>query len=90
MNLRSRIIEIIAESGHGYKEKTRTIHTTCPICNKDDKFSILKESGACVCYRGSCTFGKRWFVEWIELVFNLSREDAKAMLFNKQKDDYFI
>ena len=59
MDMRSRIVDLISEAGVGFKEKANTIYTTCPICQKDDKFSILKKNGACICYRGTCTFKKR-------------------------------
>lgn len=80
MNLSDKIKNIIAEQGLAYKEKSRTIYTICPVCNRDDKFSILKQNGACICYRASCEFGKRWFLDWIVLTANVSYKEAKAML----------
>ena len=77
MSLRDKIVELIAESGVGYVEKSRTIHTTCPSCGRDDKFSILKENGSCICYRGTCSFGKQWFDNWVALTYGISIRDAK-------------
>jgi hypothetical protein len=82
MNLADRIKEIIAECGVSFVEKPRTIYTTCPLCGRSDKFSILKENGACICYRASCEFGRRWFVDWIMLTANVDRVTAKLMLYN--------
>ena len=84
MDLRNRIVDLISESGHGLKEKTKTIYTMCPVCQKDDKFSILKTSGSCICYRGTCTFGKRGFVDWVELTFGISSKEAYAKVFGRE------
>jgi hypothetical protein len=81
MSLADKIVEIIEEYGFDYKEKSRTIHTECPLCNRADKFSILKENGAAICYRGSCEFGKRWFEDWIMLTANITRPEAKMRLY---------
>lgn len=78
MSVRDRIVSIINEAGVGLSEKERTIRTECPVCHREDKFSILKKNGACICYRGSCSFGKKWFVDWIAITFSISVEDAKA------------
>lgn len=78
--MREKIIELIQESGRGYVEKTKTIRTTCPLCNREDKFSILKENGACICYRGSCEFGKRWFDSWVSLTFNVPMKRARELI----------
>lgn len=78
--MRDKIVQIIQESGCGFVEKPGTIRTQCPICEREDKFSILKHNGACRCYRGSCEFGKRWFPDWISLTFKIPLRQAKAML----------
>lgn len=75
-----RIKEIISDQGFQFSEKSRTISTECPICNKSDKFSILKENGSCICYRGSCDFGRRWFEDWLSLTANISIEEAKRIV----------
>jgi hypothetical protein len=84
--MRNRIVDLISEAGVGMKEKANTIYTTCPLCQKDDKFSILKKSGACICYRGSCTFGKRPFREWVALTFHISEQEAKTKLFGEREE----
>lgn len=81
MNLTEKIKEIIEDSGFDYYEKNRTLYTTCPSCGEDDKFSILKENGACICYRGSCDFGRKWFVDWISLTNNVPYAEAKKLLY---------
>jgi hypothetical protein len=78
------IKEVIAEQGLSYKERARTIYTTCPVCGKDDKFSILKSNGACICYRGSCEFGKAFFDKWLSLTANISMAEAKRRLYSKE------
>lgn len=83
MSLSEKIIEIISESGVGYIEKSRTIYTRCPSCGRDDKFSVLKENGACICYRGSCDFGKKWFADWVSLTLNIPIGQAKKMIYDK-------
>jgi len=75
-----KIKQIISDEGFLYTEKSRTIITTCPVCNKSDKFSILKENGSCICYRGSCDFGRRWFEDWISLTTNVPLEEARRRL----------
>jgi hypothetical protein len=75
-----RIKEIISDQGFQFSEKSRTISTECPICNRSDKFSILKENGSCICYRGSCDFGRRWFEDWLSLTANIPIEEAKRVV----------
>lgn len=86
MSLRDRIVEIISDSGAGFVEKKSTIRTSCPVCGRDDKFSILKDNGACICYRASCEFGKRWFEDWIRLTLHIPYKDARDMLHGSQTD----
>jgi hypothetical protein len=77
----SKIIkEVIEEQGLSFREKARTIYTTCPKCDQDDKFSIIKENGSCVCYRGSCDFGRRWFDEWLSLTSRCTIQEAKERI----------
>jgi len=84
MILFERIKELIAEAGISYKEKSRTIYTTCPACGQSDKFSILKQNGACVCYRGSCSFGKRWFPNWLSMTMGIPIDEAKSKLYSEE------
>ena len=88
MSLRDRIVEILSESGVAYVEKRNTLRTACPLCKREDKFSILKENGASRCYRASCDFGKRWFPDWIMLTMGIPLREARAML-NKDRDDRY-
>lgn len=74
------MIDIIDRFGIDYKEKIRTIYTMCPVCQQDDKFSILKSNGSCVCYRGSCAFGKQWFEDWMALTGKMTKAEAKKLL----------
>jgi predicted nucleic acid-binding Zn-ribbon protein len=83
MSLAEKILDIIEECGHTYKDKGRSIHTECPSCGRSDKFSILKANGACICYRGSCDFGKRWFEDWMMLAGNMTRQDARKRLYGE-------
>lgn len=84
--MREKIVEIIREAGVGLVEKTNTIRTTCPSCGRDDKFSILKKNGSCVCYHAKCEFGKRWFEEWISLTLNVTVKEARKMLYSEEID----
>ncbi len=83
MELQERIVEIIEKLGFDYTEKVKTIYTTCPSCGKSDKFSILKANGSCICYRGSCDFGRQWFTDWIALTAKIPYSEAKKMLNNE-------
>ena len=85
MSLRDKIVELITETGIGFVEKSRTIKTTCPSCHQDDKFSILKENGSCICYRGSCDFGRQWFQDWLALTLKISVKEARAKISNEKK-----
>jgi hypothetical protein len=74
------IKEVIEEQGLKFRERARTIYTTCPKCERDDKFSIIKENGSCVCYHGSCDFGRRWFDEWLSMTSRCTLQEAKERL----------
>lgn len=78
--LSEKIKELIIEYGGQVIERTRTFHTACPLCGRSDKFSILKDNGASVCYRGKCSFGKKWFEDYLVIVANISREAAVKKL----------
>lgn len=54
------------------------------MCDSEDKFSILKHNGACKCYRGSCDFGRRWFADWVSMIYNISMRDARALIDNQE------
>lgn len=88
MSLSDKIKELIAEQGIEYKEKARTIYTTCPVCGRNDKFSILKENGACICYRASCSFGKGFFPKWLALTANISIAEAKRKIYSNKYAKY--
>lgn len=83
MSLSERIIKILEEEGIGYRSNERTIYTKCPECGRDDKFSVLKDNGASICYRGSCSFGKKWFTDWIVATTGCTYKQAKDRLSNK-------
>ncbi|MGH7241569.1 MAG: hypothetical protein ACREGB_04700 [Candidatus Saccharimonadales bacterium] len=89
MSLENKIKELIAEEGLEYKERGRTIYTTCPKCNQNDKFSILKANGHCICYRGTCQFFA-WFHDWLALTAGISRDDAIARLYGQPTVDHTI
>lgn len=87
MASRNKIIEILQENGLDFKEKSRTITgVSCPMCGRDDKFSILKANGYTVCYRGSCDYGKRSFVGFIQALMGISTEEAIEKLKNNKED----
>jgi hypothetical protein len=83
--MRYKIIDFLSENGLEYKEKSRTIHTECPVCHSSDKFSILKENGSCICYRGSCSFGRQWFPSFVSLVSGITEKEARKMLYGKDE-----
>ena len=87
MEFHEKIIDIIDRLGIDYTEKVRTIYTTCPSCQRSDKFSILKVNGSCVCYHGSCSFGQQWFEDWIALTARVTKSEAKKM-FNDFGQDH--
>lgn len=86
MELFEKMLEIIDSLGFDYVEKVKTIYTTCPSCGKDDKFSILKANGSCICYRGSCDFGQQWFADWISLTAKIPLPAAKRMISDHSVD----
>jgi hypothetical protein len=75
-----KIIRLIESQGLDYKEKKSTIHTTCPACGESDKLSISKRSGATICYRGKCSFGRQWFDDWLALTSHISRQEATRII----------
>lgn len=78
---RNKIVEILQENGLDFKEKSRTITgVPCPMCGREDKFSILKANGYTVCYRGSCDYGKRSFIGFMQAFLGISAEEAIEML----------
>lgn len=84
-----RIKQIISEQGLDFKEKTRTIYTVCPGCNKSDKLSILKANGFTICYRGSCEFkGPRPFYEWLMQTAKITAHAAMDMIYNDYEQEY--
>lgn len=88
MILEERIKEILEEYDFDYTEKLKTIYTTCPSCDRSDKFSVLKENGSCICYHGSCDFGRQWFEDWVVKVSGMSRKEAKEKIIGPKKRNY--
>ena len=84
MSLEDTIKEIIEEQGLYYKERPRSLYTTCPLCGRSDKLSILKENGATICYRGSCDFGKGWFHDWLAFTANIPVSEARRKIYNEK------
>ena len=80
MALSDTIKRIIEEEGIEYTERQRTIHTTCPMCGRNDKLSILKENGATICYRGSCQF-KGFFTDWLVHMAGIPYAAAKERIY---------
>lgn len=88
MASRNQIVEILEENGLDFKEKSRTITgVPCPLCGREDKFSILKTNGYTVCYRASCDYGKRSFAQYVQVLMGISLEEAIQKL--KSKKDEF-
>ena len=85
-NLGPTILRILDEEGVPYKERKRTIHTVCPTCGKSDKFSIIRDNGSCICYRGSCTFGKQWFEVWVAETAGISLREARIRVHGRRED----
>jgi DNA primase len=88
MASRNKIIEILQENGLDFKEKSRTfVGIPCPMCGREDKFSILKANGHTICYRGSCDYGKKSFVGFIQALLGVSTEEAIEKL-KGEKDEF--
>ena len=86
--MREKIIDFLQEYGLSYKEKRRTItDVACPDCGREDKFSILKENGSTICYRGSCSYGKKWFHDFMVKVAGISIIQAKHRLYGNPIHD---
>ena len=86
MYLGNIIKTVITDQGLSFSERQRTIHTACPTCGKDDKCSILKANGATICYRGSCSFGRQWFYNWLSLTARISIQEARDIIYGKPLD----
>ena len=84
MSLEETIKELIEEQGLYFKERPRSLYTTCPLCGRSDKLSILKENGATICYRGSCDFGKAWFHDWLSLTANIPVSEARKKIYGEK------
>jgi Zn ribbon nucleic-acid-binding protein len=85
---RFQIINFLQEKGLPFVEKNRTIvGVPCPLCGREDKFSILKANGHTICYRSSCDYGKRSFVGFIQSVTGGTFEEAIAVL-KSEKNEY--
>lgn len=86
--MRDKIIEFLQEYGISFKEKRRTItDLPCPDCGREDKFSILKENGSTICYRGSCSYGKKWFTDFMVKVAGITPIAAKHRLYGNPIHD---
>lgn len=85
---RFQIINFLQENGLPFVEKNRTFSgVPCPLCGREDKFSILKANGHTVCYRASCDYGKRSFVGFIQAVSGGTLDEALAIL-RSEKNEY--
>lgn len=89
MASRNKIVEILQENGFDFKEKSRTITgVPCPMCGREDKFSILKANGYTICYRSSCDYGKRNFIQFIKALLGITTEEAIQKLKSSNKDEF--
>ena len=87
-NLEPIVKRILEEEGIDFRERPKTIQSVpCPQCGKSDKFSILKENGSCICYRGSCRFGRQWFDVWLSETANISLKAARVRIYGKKEDE---
>lgn len=87
MSKRDQIVNFLQEEGINFKEKNRTIiDVPCPACGREDKFSFLKENGWNRCYRGSCDYGKKPFLDFVMLTLGLNFSEAKERLADKEDD----
>ncbi len=64
-----------------YEEKTKTLHMECPACGHAEKFSMLQANGYTVCYRGSCSWGKKNFAYYISQVGKIPLSAAKELIY---------
>lgn len=84
-----KIKETILEEGLSFRERGRTIYTTCPKCQKADKLSILKANGYTICYRGSCEFkGPKPFIYWLMDTASISKQEAIERLYGAKEQEY--
>lgn len=80
MALVDRIKDILDEEGFEHRENAKSVFTQCPSCGSAKKFAILKANGSCVCYRGSCDFGRKWFDDFVMQVTGVTRQEAKRRI----------
>jgi len=71
----------LEENGINFRQKSKTLYTECPGCNRADKFSILKSNGSTVCYHGSCDWSVRPFHEYVAAILNISPKEAKSQIY---------
>lgn len=76
-----KIVKIIESLGFECRNRQNTIHAQCPACDEAE-VSISKRwnSGATICYRAKCTFGRQWFEDWIAQTTGISRQDAIRLI----------
>lgn len=84
-----KIKQIISEEGLSFRERGRTLYTTCPKCDKSDKLSILKANGYTICYRGSCEFkGPKPFIYWLMDTARISKQEAVERIYGAKDQEY--
>lgn len=84
-----KIKQIISEEGLSFRERGRTIYTSCPRCQKSDKLSILKANGYTICYRGSCEFkGPKPFIYWLMDTASISKQEAIERIYGVKEQEY--
>lgn len=79
------IRNIISSHGEIVGESQRSLFTNCPSCGRSDKFAVLKANGACVCYRASCDFGRKWLDNWLAETLNISITQARHLIYGQKQ-----
>ena len=86
-DLSETIKRILDEEGVTCRERKRTVHPPCPSCGRSDKFSVIWVNGACICYHGSCNFGKQWFDVWLAETAHISLKEARRRIYGRKGDE---
>lgn len=78
---------IMSEAGISFKVNSRGTGykgLTCPHCGESDKFDMYMDSGASICYRGSCDWGRgRPFKDFLAATLDISKDEAHNLIYAK-------
>jgi hypothetical protein len=81
----NKVIKFLDNEGIWYSFKSTHILSDCPLCGRRDKFSIRKRDGKTICYRGSCDYRVKSFIEFVAMIKKISKTEAEDLLFEVKR-----